>query len=63
MLNEQQEEKVQELANTFKKLAEISNDDYFLNSFSFQIVLEGRWSLKKIKINCLRNYLQVGKML
>ena len=29
MLNEQQEEKVQELANTFKKLAEISNDDYF----------------------------------
>lgn len=29
MLNEQQEEKVQELASAFKKLAEISNDDYF----------------------------------
>lgn len=29
MLNEQQEEKVLELANAFKKLADISNDDYF----------------------------------
>ena len=29
MLNEQQEEKVQELASAFKKLADISNDDYF----------------------------------
>lgn len=29
MLNEQQEEKVLELASAFKKLADISNDDYF----------------------------------
>ena len=29
MLNEQQEEKVQELASAFKKLADISNDDYY----------------------------------
>lgn len=29
MLNEQQEEKIQELASAFKKLADISNDDYF----------------------------------
>ena len=35
MLNEQQEEKVQELANTFKKLAEISNDDYFFKLIFF----------------------------
>lgn len=35
MLNEQQEEKVRELANTFKKLAEISNDDYFFKLIFF----------------------------
>lgn len=29
MLTEQQEEKIQELASAFKKLADISNDDYF----------------------------------
>lgn len=29
MLNEQQEEKIQELASAFKRLADISNDDYF----------------------------------
>lgn len=29
MLNEQQEEKILELASAFKKLADISNDDYF----------------------------------
>ena len=35
MLNEQQEEKVQELANAFKKLADISNDDYFFKLIFF----------------------------
>lgn len=35
MLNEQQEEKVQELASAFKKLADISNDDYFFKLISF----------------------------
>ena len=29
MLNEQQEEKIQELASAFKKLVDISNDDYY----------------------------------
>jgi len=35
MLNEQQEEKVQELASAFKKLADISNDDYFFKLIFF----------------------------
>lgn len=35
MLNEQQEEKVQELASAFKKLADISNDDYFFKLLFF----------------------------
>lgn len=29
MLTEQQEEKIQELASDFKRLVDISNDDYF----------------------------------
>ena len=35
MLNEQQEEKVQELTSAFKKLADISNDDYFFKLIFF----------------------------
>ena len=35
MLNEQQEEKVKELESAFKKLAEISNDDYFFKLIFF----------------------------
>lgn len=35
MLNEQQEEKVKELESAFKKLADISNDDYFFKLIFF----------------------------
>lgn len=55
MLTEQQEEKIQELASAFKKLADISNDDYFYKLTLFpdcQIVLSIHWNLKKIRKNC-----------
>lgn len=44
MLNEQQEEKVQELANAFKRLADISNDDYFYQLTLFPECFS--WSLE-----------------
>lgn len=52
MLTEQQEEKIQELASAFKKLADISNDDYFYKLTLFQIALSIHWNLKKIRKNC-----------
>ena len=38
MLNEQQEEKVKELASAFKRLVDISNDDYFYKLRFYQII-------------------------
>ena len=57
MLTEQQEKKNPEVRKCFKRLVDISNDDYFINFFFTQIVLSTHccW---KIRIECAKLYIK-----